>query len=273
MKPAVVSTNSGSWLAFYQGTSMATPQVTGLAAFIWNIQPDLSVNALRDLILDTWTIGGTGILDGYLCALSLDDDLFTAPVRRTLLDVANAFGDSIPDGSFDEHDLARFRERLEFFEQLRIGIPSPAQDYSRFDLNGDGFTGGDYATRFDLDVDSPPSYGPVTQTLQNGTQHFEENSVTDRDILCYYANSPLYQGQDLDVRDSLMIELGCPVCTGAKTRRTTASTFGRSKSISLEPSMMTPSWQCASDELGILAPFGNLMSRWSSMQSADLYCR
>ncbi|MBK7091473.1 MAG: S8 family serine peptidase [bacterium] len=216
LNPASCQPNSGDLLAFYQGTSMATPQVTGLAAFIWNIRPDLSVNALRDLLQDTWTIGGTGILDGYLCALSLDDDLFTAPVRRTLLDVANAFGDSIPDGSFDEHDLARFRERLEFFEQLRIGIPSPAQDYSRFDLNGDGFTGGDYATRFDLDVDSPPSYGPITQTLQNGTQHFEENTVTDRDILCYYANSPLYQGQDLDVRDSLMIELGCPVCTGAK---------------------------------------------------------
>ena len=69
-------------------------------------------------------------------------------------------------------------------------------DFSQYDLNGDGFTGGSTTERFDLDRTGSTQYGTsvYSTVLQNigGDVSFNENQLTDLQILCYYAYSPLY---------------------------------------------------------------------------------
>jgi subtilisin family serine protease len=66
------------------GTSMATPQVAGLATYLWSLDPSMAVGTVRDLLLDTRRpvagAGGAGcsaqsaapIIDAYEAVLSLD---------------------------------------------------------------------------------------------------------------------------------------------------------------------------------------------------------
>ena len=54
-------------------------------------------------------------------------------------------------------------------------------------------------------MDYPPTYTSVSQTIEGNSVSFDENSLTDLDILCYYAYSPLYTG-DTDKRKDLLKE-------------------------------------------------------------------
>ncbi len=75
------------------------------------------------------------------------------------------------------------------------GVPDAPADYSRYDLNGDGFTGGtSYVTRFDLDVDQPQDFSTVSIAAGAQTLQLDENFVVDLDVLCYYARTSLYTG-------------------------------------------------------------------------------
>ena len=83
-------------------------------------------------------------------------------------------------------------------------------DFSRYDLNGDGFTtAADRRERFDLDRVGSTQFGAsnysndVHETVEGQDIHFDETSLTDIQILCYYAYSPLYTG-DSDARKNLM---------------------------------------------------------------------
>src|SRR5439155_18314724 len=69
------------------------------------------------------------------------------------------------------------------------------RDWSRFDLNGDGFTGGLHVTEFDLDRTGSQRAGPtVLGTVDLLGAPYDETFATDQDVLCYYAYSPLYTG-------------------------------------------------------------------------------
>jgi hypothetical protein len=86
---------------------------------------------------------------------------------------------------------------------------NPAErDYSVHDLNGDGYTGGNRLESFDLDRTGSSRYGAPTLTtlqLEVGTERLEidENNASDLDILCWYAWSPLYEG-DTDAREEIL---------------------------------------------------------------------
>jgi hypothetical protein len=196
------------------GTSMATPQIAGLAAYLWSIDQTLSPQQLVSIL--TTTANPVPILtdadcsssptaapsiDAYAAVLALDSgsaltsgNLNLAKVRVALLDVANAAGLEASDGRFDENDIAL----------LLAKFAQPASlDYSRFDLNGDGFTGGATTARFDLDINNPPAWTTVSQTIAGQPVSFNEKVLTDMDVLCYYAVSPLYTG-DPALRDLKM---------------------------------------------------------------------
>lgn len=202
-----------------KGTSFAAPQVTGLAGYLWLLSGAAKANnpAFNDLrtlpssmtrqaILTNAQIGqGVNLIDAYASILSVDDVQLptpaTAPVRLALLDLNN-------DGRFDEGDLAGF---IGIYFDSDGNPREPAHpDFSRFDLNGDGFTGGSRTGRFDLDRVGSTQYGPalysssnVTQQIEDGTASFDETSLTDVQILCYYAYSSLYTGST-DVRKQLL---------------------------------------------------------------------
>ena len=217
------------------GTSMATPEVAALAAYLWALAPALSVAELRALLVATATATGNDggadlcdaaapkpVIDAYGAVLALDDTVppspATAPMRHAILDADD-------DGVFDGGDLGLFLERYfdGFTDAATHGPPvNPAsREYGRFDLNGDGFTGGPGTRPFDLDrVGSPPLAPPllarVFQELSDGGGvFFEQDGLTDLEILCYYAHSALYQGSD-DERDALVDPAWCnPVAVDA----------------------------------------------------------
>jgi len=152
------------------------------------------------------------LIDAYAAALSLDAAVLptpqSAPVRLAILDWDD-------NGVFDENDLAAFVFAY-FDPSTGQPLEPTSPDFSRFDLNGDGFTGGSRTDRFDLDRVGSTQFGQtlystVTQLIEGQTISFNENTLTDLQILCYYAYSALYTG-DPDVRKQLL-----PNCTCASS--------------------------------------------------------
>ena len=217
------------------GTSFAAPQVAGLAAYLWALDPQLSVQDLKQIILassrnaSSWDQSlnplcsierPAPIIDAYAAVLSLDQavapDQWTAPMRFTLLDVDE-------DGNFDENDVQMY---LNHYYNSN-GDPMETDDCGRYDLNGDCFTGGEEKERFDLDRTGSTQYGEsyysvVKQNIDGQTVSFNENNLTDQQILCYYAYSELYTG-DTTTRTELL---------GEKCKPKVEVTWGRAGSTS-----------------------------------------
>ena len=112
------------------------------------------------------------------------------------------------DGGFDEGDLQLYVERFYEAPAYEDEVNPAARDYSEYDLNGDGYTGGNRLESFDLDRTGSSRYGAPTLTtlqLEVGTERLEidENNASDLDILCWYAWSPLYEG-DPDAREEIL---------------------------------------------------------------------
>ena len=182
-------TGPDTGVAALSGTSMATPQVAGLAAYVWSLAPNLDAQAVIDVLLDTARDMNVDATPGFFChpdtgtrVIDALDAILAAggaDVRRAILDVTAS-------GAFTEHDLARFLQEFD----ARDG----ALDYSRYDLNGSGHTCGPSTERFDLDMSG--SYGTVELAASGVTLTFDETAVTDLDVLCYYAFDDLYAGDE-----------------------------------------------------------------------------
>ena len=196
------------------GTSMAAPQVAGLAAYVWALDPGLDVATLISRLKGsarsvtpaaiyqslTCSLGRPAdMIDAYAAVLSVDrasaidgtGQPVDARVRGTLLDIADGTGSLGSNGQFDEYDLTQWL--------LLLQQTVTTHDYSRYDLNGDGITGGGRMERFDLNIDGLFA-SQVSLTIQGNTINYDETRLTDMQILCYYAYSPLYTG-DLQFRD------------------------------------------------------------------------
>lgn len=200
------------------GTSMASPQVAGLAAYLWSLQPSLTSAAIKARLIANGKqfpstdadVASTPVIDAYATVLTADtnENPHAAPVRMTLLDTNT-------DTLFNETDIRNF---LTSFDTLK----GEKADYSEFDLNGDGFTGGNRRNRFNLDIQLSKfdiqsnqfvaaEYQPLARviTREDGSDEemiFDENKLRDIDILCYYAygsEGALYSG-DTSERDRLL---------------------------------------------------------------------
>lgn len=183
-------------VAHYSGTSMAAPQVAGIAAYLWNLSPTRTPEEVRTILHDAYAFSSNpGILDAYLAVLALDRSMDDPRVRMALLDVADGSGNPGTNGAFDDHDLRIFLDQFDAHAPRRGADP----DFSRFDLNGDGYTGAVGFEPFDLDVNEAPTFSTVTQEIEGRETSFDETSLDDRQILCYYAYSSLYTG-DEDLR-------------------------------------------------------------------------
>ncbi len=179
------------------GTSQASPVVAGLAAYLWSIDPNLTPQELisaitenpQDLASNCTRVSAPPI-DAYRATLSLDQAVAPAsadyPVRMAILNVAGN------GNTFNGNDLREFAPKVD-----EAGRPQHP-DWSRHDLNGDGFTGGHRRAPFDLDRDGSTRAGASSYSTVDRTDGVEvdEDAVTDQDILCYYAFSPLYTGGD-----------------------------------------------------------------------------
>jgi len=186
------------------GTSMASPQVAGLAAYLWNLKPSLSVGDLRSVITGSYN-SSNGVIDMYDAVLMLDGSLNMAVVRASILDVAGSDPSPGANGAFDVNDIEAYLVKFEEYKLDRESSGQQVQDYSRYDLNGNGITGdtAGQTVAFDLDVNSPPQYTTVTEKIGPSDKDFDETALSDLDILCYYAWSPLFTG-DPSLRDDIL---------------------------------------------------------------------
>lgn len=200
----------------YDGTSMATPQVAGVAALLWSIKPTLSVDEVLAILANSSLRkppqSNVKLLDAYAAILSVDSSISDATVRLAILD-ANS------DGVFDSNDTAMFLNPTNgLFSNTS---PDGSLDYSRYDLNGDGFTGGTRKAPFNLDMSyegtGVGTLGTVEWQSGGRTATLNENAVTDFDILCYYVSSSLFpSGQIPDFERQLPAGKSCaPVWVGS----------------------------------------------------------
>ena len=196
---------------FIKGTSFSSPQIAGLTYIMNRLRPDAPLEIVLALVKGSGEQNpGSFLTDAYLAVLELDrippgggpamnglDHLTVAnSTRGAILDVRSNSGDpDTPelDEKFTEVDLEAFIDAF-------IGDPvneldnSPGQlNYSRFDLNGDGRTGGNDFARFDLNNDGEFT----TAFVDIGGERFtyNEQEVTDGNVLCYYTFAgDLYTG-------------------------------------------------------------------------------
>ena len=202
------------------GTSMASPVVAGLATYLWSIAPDLTpqqiVSAMRQNPQSPSPCSRpvAPLLDAYKAVLSLDQPGPPTPggdpVRLAILDLNG-------DRRFTEADL---RAWIPTINPTRA---TPKRDWSREDLNGDGFTGGHGTGGFDLSRTGSQRAGATSLTtvpLSPVQRILDESRVTDADVLCYYAYSPLYSGS-ADTRTQLLDPVsGCKKVTPPACSRT-----------------------------------------------------
>ena len=199
----VYSMLAGPFAGQLSGTSMSTPQMAGLAEYLWSIAPDLTAQEITQAIIQTaphrTLCQSAPPADAYAATLSLDQP---GPPSKANTPVRLAILDDNGDGKFDETDVIALARSV-------VTASNPTtRDWSRADLNGDGFTGGATTAPFDLDTAGSlragaPHLGPVTETIQGVPVSFDESSLTDTQILCYYAYSPLYTGS-ASIRDATL---------------------------------------------------------------------
>lgn len=202
-----------------EGTSFAAPQVAGLASYLWLLDPGLRSQPVSETLkLIRATSGGNGsvggVIDAYGAVLALDARNRNLRIRKALLDVNG-------DGVFDALDLMEFAKAYHLADPNAPTIPT-VRDYSRYDLNGDGLTGGITTARFDLDASGLDAQGAaiissVDATIEGFPISMNEAALSDLQILCFYAYSPMYVldpgGQNERQRTAL---LGPERCVGAR---------------------------------------------------------
>jgi hypothetical protein len=212
------------------GTSFAAPQVAGLAAYLWTLSdtllgepPAATAEHIRRTSVPAAGAGvlGVPLIDAYAATLALDRPNGAFAIRRALLDAHE-------DGVFDHLDLVRFAAAYRLSDPNRPTIPS-TRDYSRFDLNGDGFTGGIPIAPFDLDVraldaNGLPSIESVDTTIEGYPISFTEAALSDLQILCYYAyasasgaaSQPRFYDSRQEALDERTAILGPEHCAGVR---------------------------------------------------------
>jgi hypothetical protein len=175
--------------------------VAGLAAYLWLLSDELRAQPAettrRHLLATAQRFttndvedrsneaGINDIVDAYAAVLALDRPGEPKRVRLAILDNSG-------DGRFTESDLEAF---LDAFAEFAADDADRDPDFSRFDLNGDGFTGGGLMTGMDLDAENYDASGrPVLEQLSifiDGVPRtFDERFLTDLDALCYLAYEP-----------------------------------------------------------------------------------
>ena len=176
------------------GTSFSAPQVAGLASYLWLLDDTLagaSVERTLQLIRATAVSNNNvnGIIDAYGAVMALDARRGDRRMRQELLDVDGPGGR--PDSKFDQTDLQKFER--EYGLATPGGAPDPlSRDYSRHDLNGDGFTGGTGQSAFDLDAaglspQGEPIFSNLDVNVEGETVTFDERRLSDFEVLKYFA--------------------------------------------------------------------------------------
>lgn len=196
-------TDAGTQTDQKDGTSMAAPQVAGLAAYLLAVRPELTPQDLSRIIRETAVpvavetdpdcssaAEPAPVIQPYQALLALDrpdGGIVQVPVRLALLDIDE-------NGTYTDSDLTAFLAAWE--------TAAGAADFGRGDLNNDRHTGGDGKRPFDLDANGRHD-DRLEVPVAARERIFDEAALTDVAIACYYAYSSLYTGDEA-ARDLLL---------------------------------------------------------------------
>lgn len=187
------------------GTSMTAPQVSGIAATLWQVNSGLTVQDVISIIknssvppLPTQNPVDFKLVDAYNAVRTATGESF--PIRFMNVVGAHYFDAN----SFDLLDVENY---LELYALSQTNMSEDYLTYSRYDLNGDGYTGGSHTMPFNLNGNVDSNFKPIYEeevtvnvepyVIQASgypyanKREFNEYYATDMDILCYYAFSLL----------------------------------------------------------------------------------
>jgi len=206
------------------GSSFAAPQVSGLAAFMWALDgiglrdaiDILNTSPVIHAIVNSATIDtttGEHKLDALAALLSLDSDASSEPPAATVRAAMLDFND---DGVFNQDDITLFANVANLSTAPDPFTQSTEVAFNRLNLHGMGGLSGVLASgKFDLDVENSnylgaAKYGTVPLKIGATTINLDENNLSNTEILCYYAYSPLYLGDQATLDNLLPVS----VCSG-----------------------------------------------------------
>lgn len=197
--------STGETVKILHGTSFATPQAAGLAAYMLSIKPDLDISTIKSILEDSarptpviiddfdecsnW-VEPAPTIDAYAALLALDNpDVLLGTATPNQAPVRLAILDEVVNEQFDEEDIMSFLNGID--EDFGV----PLLEFGRFDLNGDATTGTKDTTAFDLGMQFPdPARLAVGLVIEESATTIDVEKVTDMNVLCFYAYSKLYQG-------------------------------------------------------------------------------
>jgi hypothetical protein len=178
------------------GTSAAAPQIAGLVAYLWSLEPTLHPAQIRSHLLAHFD--GRWV-DAFAAVSHLPAMAPGFPALRTLVDLDN-------NQIFDDADI---RAVLAAIDAHHSAQPSRAQatpDFARTDLNGDGFSRSDTHARFSFRPATTPRYGTFRYSFGPGgvDVDLQETAVSDLGILCGAAYSGVLIASAETARDALL---------------------------------------------------------------------
>ena len=245
------------------GTSMASPQVAGIAAYMLAIRPTISPVDLISRLKGTGQAplaGAAPMMDAFAAILSLDNSFVDAPVRLAMLQ-PNV---TTPKSTFGSSDASKFLQV--FFPAAYPQIPAlPSQpNFSQFDLNGDGFTGDD-SKKSAFNLDFSPGLSPSGLILNyedGGEIQLDRAQVTDFEVLCYYVHSRLFDAGGLTAFNAELTriagEVKRPVSCDPPKAKSFASISALPTSVVVNLPVMFTSVVRPTPDLGQSLPTGNV---------------
>jgi len=165
---AILSTIPNNGFDLFNGTSMATPHVTGLASFLLSIDPSLTNEELIELITSNTqpTVSNKGVgasprIDGFAAALAIDGLRNNDTMVRMLVDIDDGTIDGnlrvrpdnpsvdfigedadrdngIGDGRVDMSDFRRWRDWFHQLDQTPGVELDGSANHPKRDVNGNG---------------------------------------------------------------------------------------------------------------------------------------
>lgn len=162
-----VCDEKGSKYAVYSGTSMATPIVTGAAALVWSVDPDLKAEQVRDILLENHQNTAQGVYVGRV---------YTYPMVDVYSAVRAAVGEKM-------RDLVGVYKGSYFANQGETGLTLKVYEEN-----------GDYRAQFDF-------YNLPGQTNSKEGSYTMDVTATKRGTFRFNADQWLEQPADYQLLD------------------------------------------------------------------------
>jgi len=192
---SILSTIPNNGYASYSGTSMATPHVTGAAALVWSLNPELTALEVKQMLMDTgdnnaWaqgrTVSGKRLNVANAIEMANPDPTFIFDVSPTNVEITA--GDSATF-TFDVGALAGYEEEITLTLEDASGLGMLSTETA---LPGDTFT-------LDVTTADDTPWGDYAMTVTGTSGDIEKSKTVNLSILPQGLNVFPYDSTDTPI--------------------------------------------------------------------------